>query len=204
MPTIAAATLQKIWQSNGATYTPAWQQALTDIRELNERALEYQSSLQEEEEAHLTTIMLLAGDVEHKTPSITLTSSTTPTLDLTTWHTIDQRTWPAEVYITLRPRLHARTHTRTDRCDMCRHAANKNRTWREIMTGVRYPMWELKGYWADREKWEKRQVELEIKAAEDEEEIERVVCGGCCQGWDGEGEGEKEGDVEWVDEGVET
>jgi hypothetical protein len=45
-----------------------------------------------------------------------------------------------------------------------------NRNWRERMTGERYPMWDLVGYWKDRKKWEERMQVVEG----DEEEIERV------------------------------
>ncbi|KAH6870179.1 hypothetical protein BKA58DRAFT_172372 [Alternaria rosae] len=140
MPTICASTLKKTWKSCGSEITQEWRETLDWMNTLNPKRLHTPP-----EEVNLSyerqkapTVVLKNSDYFEGTPTITLTSASPtspPTMNLTTWHTLEQRVWSkADVHITTIPHIHNKKHRgkRLD-CGKCKRDEEVNRKWMAAM-----------------------------------------------------------------------
>jgi hypothetical protein len=142
MPVISATKLQRVWQDYGSEITQEWRERLDLIRTLNPRS---PCASPEAKEPSLvpgnqtpSTILLQDSDHLESTPSITLTSaspSLTPTMNLTTWHTFEQRVWSStDVHVTTLRSTQQKKHKGKRRnCTHCKRDEEVNRKWVEAM-----------------------------------------------------------------------
>ena len=106
LPAISATKLRKVWQRYGSERSPEWGEALDLIRTLNPTRrctspLRVDAFLAEQSPQ---IILLQDSDYFERTPAITLTSASStsvPTMNLTTWHTFAQSEWSTtDVHVT--------------------------------------------------------------------------------------------------------
>ena len=116
MPTISASTLKKTWKSCGSELTQEWRETLDWMNVLNPKRL--YTPIEEAKPSYETraspTIVLSNSDYFESTPTITLTSASPtlpPTMNLTTWHTLEQRVWSkTDVHVTMIPHKSHKKH----------------------------------------------------------------------------------------------
>jgi hypothetical protein len=143
MPVISATKLQRIWHDCGSEITQEWRERLDLIRTLNPRRLCTSPKAEEPslvpENQTPPTVLLQDSDYFESTPSITLTSaspSLAPTMNLTTWHTFEQRVWSTtDVHVTTLQRTQQKKHKGKRRnCAYCKRDEEVNRKWVEAMS----------------------------------------------------------------------
>ncbi len=140
LPAISATKLQKIWQRCGSENTAEWREALDFIRTLNPKRLctSFEKADPGFEGKTAPTISLQDSDYFEGTPSITLTSASPtsiPTMNLTTWHTFEQRVWSTtDVHVTTMQRTREKHRGKRRHCESCMSDVEVNREWAEAMS----------------------------------------------------------------------
>ena len=139
LPAISATKLRKVWQRYGSERSPEWGEALDLIRTLNPTRrctspLRVDAFLAEQSPQ---IILLQDSDYFERTPAITLTSASStsvPTMNLTTWHTFAQSEWSTtDVHVTTTQSEKKKHRGNKIDCGICREDVEVNRKWLEVM-----------------------------------------------------------------------
>ena len=142
LPAISATKLRKVWQRYGSERSPEWGEALDLIRTLNPTRrctspLRVDAFLAEQSPQ---IILLQDSDYFERTPAITLTSASStsvPTMNLTTWHTFAQSEWSTtDVHVTTTQSEKKKHRGNKIDCGICREDVEVNRKWLEVMKGL--------------------------------------------------------------------